>query len=249
MKIHQKIFTSLAFFTRLPLPRAWLPAQLVPLATLVWSFPLIGALIGAISGEVYHLCYALGIAPTLAALLTIAIQLCLTGALHEDGLADTVDGFFGGKTKEERLAIMRDSYIGSFATLALIMSVALRAYALSLLAQPALVLAACVLAGAISRGLIVLGMATLPHARKDGLASWAGRPDSAYTAATFAITAAIAIALAGHHGIVFILAALIVGGLVCMLAKRKIGGVTGDVYGTLQQLAEITVLVLATTRL
>src|SRR5271170_5052044 len=108
MKIHQTILLCLSFFTRLPLSRWSPPMDSVPLAKVVWAFPIAGAIIGLACGAAYWLFYQLGFAPGLAAAMMIAFQLWLTGALHEDGLADTADGFGGDYNKEARLRIMRD---------------------------------------------------------------------------------------------------------------------------------------------
>ena len=113
----------------------------------------------------------------------------LTGGLHEDGLADLADGLGGGRTRAERLAIMRDPRLGSFGALALILAVLARILALAALAEPALVAAALIAAGAVSRAALPALMAALPAARADGLAAAAGRPHPLRAAAAIAIAA------------------------------------------------------------
>ncbi|MBL8894713.1 MAG: adenosylcobinamide-GDP ribazoletransferase, partial [Rhizobiales bacterium] len=112
-----KLVASLAFLTRLPISAAQRP---MPLVAAMPMFPVAGALIGAFTGVVAAFLADSGVAPLLAACLAFAATLCLTGALHEDGLADTADGFGGGITRERRLEIMRDSRIGTYGTLALV---------------------------------------------------------------------------------------------------------------------------------
>src|SRR4051812_27018751 len=97
MKPHQTVLLALSFFTRLPLARLGAPPMdAVPLAQTVWAFPIAGALIGLACGLFYDLLYLLWFPPALAVILMVAFQLWMTGGLHEDGLADTADGFAGG---------------------------------------------------------------------------------------------------------------------------------------------------------
>src|SRR5699024_2001286 len=114
-----RVTASLRFLTRLPIPSA---SGDIRLADAMAAFPLAGAIVGALTGLVAALLGAAGIAPLIGASLTLAAALCLTGGLHEDGLADTADGFGGGGTRERRLEIMRDSRIGTYGTLALVVS-------------------------------------------------------------------------------------------------------------------------------
>src|SRR5271154_2935905 len=100
MNPYKTILLCLSFFTRLPLSRIAPPMDSVPLAKTVWAFPIAGAIIGLLCGSAYALFYTLGLATGFCAMLTITFQWWLTGALHEDGLADTADGFAGGYNKE-----------------------------------------------------------------------------------------------------------------------------------------------------
>src|SRR5204862_794236 len=95
-----------------------------------WAFPLVGAGVGAIAALTFLVAELLGCGSAPAALLAVAAGLAVTGAFHEDGLADTADGFGGGKSREEKLAIMRDSRHGSFGVIALVLRGGLRAAAL-----------------------------------------------------------------------------------------------------------------------
>lgn len=246
MKIHQTILLCLSFFTRLPLAGIAPPMDSVPLAQIVWAFPIAGAMIGLACGVVYGLFYHLGFAPGLAAILMIAFQLWLTGALHEDGLADTADGFGGGHDKAARLRIMRDSSIGSFGALALIVTVFMRLYALALLAQPVTVVLIAISAGAMSRAMIAMGMYGLPSARPDGLATWAGRASRQQMNVSVGLAGLITVVLLKMPGLILLAVALCVCGAVCLMSKRKIGGITGDVYGAIQQAVETSILIVAT---
>jgi adenosylcobinamide-GDP ribazoletransferase len=198
---------ALAFLTRVPVPGGWRGADLA--AGMPW-FPLIGALIGLAGALLYALAHWLGLPPWPAAAVALATTIWLTGALHEDGLADVADGFGGGRTQGDKLRIMRDPRIGSYGTLALALALLARAGALAGLAEPLAVAAAMVSAGAVSRGALPAVMAALPAARE----------------------AAIAALIAGCCGAL----------VVALLARRQIGGHTGDVLGAVQQVTEIAAL-------
>ncbi len=219
----------------------------VPLAQTVWAFPAAGAIIGLMCGGVYELCYSLNLATGFCAMLVIAFHWWLTGALHEDGLADTADGFAGGYKKETRLRIMKDSSIGTFGALALIITVIMRIYALFLLSRTRMVVSMIILAAIVSRALIPVGMYALPSARSDGLAAWAGRPSRANMLVSVGVAAVSSVAVMQWDGVVMMLVALVACGVVCMTSKRKIGGITGDVYGAIQQAVEVSMLIYATT--
>jgi adenosylcobinamide-GDP ribazoletransferase len=232
---------ALAFLTRLPVRerRAW---RDVDLAASVPLFPVVGALIGLVGAIGYALAVWLGLPPWPAAALALAITIWLTGALHEDGLADVADGFGGGRTREDKLRIMRDPRIGSYGAIALVLALLARAGALAALAAPWAVGAALVAAAAVSRAALPAVMATLRNARPDGLAAGAGRPHPLRAAAAVLVAALIAIVLLGPAGPAALLAGAAGALGVALLARRQIGGYTGDVLGAVQQLAEIGVL-------
>ena len=218
------------------------------LAEASWAFPVIGTAIGLLGALVYALAAALGLPPLASALLTLAATAAATGALHEDGLADSADGLLGGGNRVQRLAIMRDSRSGPYGVLALIFSVSLRAAALAALGDPVRVAAALVAAHAAARGGLPLVLRALDPARDDGLGALAGRPEAGIAWISAAIGAAVAlVALRLGAG----LAALIVAGaamaLTASLARRRIGGYTGDVLGAVEQVGETVMLLAAST--
>jgi adenosylcobinamide-GDP ribazoletransferase len=214
-----------------------------------WAFPLVGVGIGALAAIAFLVAETLGLAEFPAALLAVAAGIALTGALHEDGLADTVDGFGGGRDRNEKLAIMRDSRHGTFGVLALVLSVALRAAALATLGDPIHAGLALIAAHAASRAMLPAVMRLLPTARPDGLAAAAGRPSRAVAAAAAAIGAAVALAMLGPlAGAVALAAAGGAAALAAILARRQIGGYTGDVLGFCQQLGEIVMLLAAAAK-
>src|SRR5438045_2947556 len=163
-----------AFFTRLPVdPR---PAGLWRLADSAWAFPLVGAGIGAAAAFALLLAQLIGLASWPAALLSVLAGVALTGALHEDGLADTADGFCGGRDREEKLAILRDSRQGTSGVLAIVLSVLLRAAALAGIGDVIHAGLALIAAHTASRAALPAAMIALRPARPDGLGAMAGKP-------------------------------------------------------------------------
>jgi len=236
--------TSIRFFTRLPMSGGT-PAG-ADLARAAWAFPLAGIVVGLIAAVVYALAYKLGFAGWPAAALTVAATLLVTGCLHEDGLADTVDGFGGGDTQERKLEIMHDSRIGTYGVCALTVSIVLRVAALAAFAGPVLALWALIAAHGAARATLPLFMALLPSARKDGLAHAAGKPsgEQVITASVLGILI-LAIGLGPAHGIAALIVLLVVVALMAWLAVVQIDGQTGDVLGAVEQVSEIAILLVA----
>ncbi len=236
------------FLTRLPLGGDGGDARLVedgrPLAEAARAFPLVGLLVGLIGGAALWTGAALGLPPLLAALLGLAAVAVATGALHEDGLADTVDGLGGGATREDRLEIMRDSRIGAFGTLALVFSVAIRAAALSGMHDDAAALVALIAAAVLSRAALPAIMAAFEPARADGLGAGAGRPDTDGVATAAVLGVLLALLFAGFEaGAAGALAAGAGAFALARFAAARLGGMTGDVLGACQQAAETAALV------
>jgi adenosylcobinamide-GDP ribazoletransferase len=235
----------LGFYTRLPVPEAT-PQSLAHFARAVRVLPLAGAVIGAFAATVMGVAVGLGLHPLLAAPLAVCCLIVLSGALHEDGLADCADGFFGGATRERRLDIMRDSRIGTFGAVALALSLYFRAASLTLIADESLGLASAVLIGAaaLSRTTALIPLVVLPPARDNGAGFAAGKPEPAALAAAscLAVVLGLAPVLAGAEPVRAVAAiALATAAAYAMvpLARKLIGGQTGDVAGAAQQLSEI----------
>jgi adenosylcobinamide-GDP ribazoletransferase len=214
-----------------------------------WAFPLVGAGVGALSAVAYFVAQALGLSIAAAALLAVLAAVAVTGAFHEDGLADTVDGFGGGRTREAKLAIMRDSRHGTFGILALVLGIGLRAAALAAIGDPIHVGLALIAAHAVSRGALPPLMRLLPPARADGLGAAAGRPSLAVAVVAALLGAAIGVAVLGPGagGIAVLLTAAALA-LAAILARRQVGGYTGDVLGFFQQIGEIMMLLAAAAK-
>lgn len=233
-----EFLSAVGLLTRLPLPRIATPEG----AGAAWAWPLVGVIVGSIAAVAASALLVLGVPATVAAAALLATQALLTGALHEDGLADTADGFFGGWTVARRLEIMKDSHIGSYGTLALILTVLARWSALCvLLTGP---LWGVIAVAALSRAPMAVLMAALPNARGTGLAQSVGRPERATAWVAVGLAMAIAMVLAGFWAALAMSAVL---GMVTLwlawTALARIGGQTGDVLGAAQQLAEMAALV------
>ncbi|HYZ41142.1 MAG TPA: adenosylcobinamide-GDP ribazoletransferase [Stellaceae bacterium] len=250
-KIRPGPFTGLleaaAFFTRLPVaPRAhgaW------RLADSAWAFPLVGAGIGGVAALAFLLADLIGLSSWPAALLAVLAGVTLTGALHEDGLADTADGFFAGGNREQRLAVMRDSLHGSFGVLAITLSVLLRVAALAAVGDAIHVGLALIAAHAASRAALPVAMLGLAPARADGLGATSGRPRPSAAAAAVFIGAFIGLAALGPMPGARALSLMALAVLaMAAFARRQIGGYTGDVLGALQQTGEIVMLLAASAR-
>lgn len=240
-----EFLAAFTFLTRMPLGSAT-PSQDVmapSLATAAWAFPLVGLAVGVIGGIAYVIALGLHVPALGAAFIAVAATALATGGLHEDGLADTADGFGGGRTVDDKLEIMRDSRTGAYGVLALIFSVALRAIAIADIAARWHVLGALVAAHALGRGVLPAALRFLDPARSEGLGATAGRPDQ--NATLIALGIALVLALIGtgfRAGLSAFIAAIVVGAAIGYLARRQIGGQTGDVLGAIEQGAETTAL-------
>jgi adenosylcobinamide-GDP ribazoletransferase len=236
---------AFAFLTRLPF-RAGAAPEPGALARAAWAFPLAGILVGVAGGIVFSLADYLGLPVIAVALLAVAATVLITGGLHEDGLADTADGL-GGAGRDETLAIMRDSRSGAFGVLALVFSVGLRVACLAALGNAQNAVSALVAAHAVSRGLLPTLMLWLPPARSEGLAADAGQPTPPVaTLAAFIALLVAMVALGTGRGIIAMVFAAVAVAALAILARRRIGGTTGDVLGAAQQVGEIVVLLAAT---
>ncbi|WP_138933605.1 adenosylcobinamide-GDP ribazoletransferase [Roseovarius arcticus] len=230
---------ALLLLSRLPLPQG--PHRGAEAA---WAYPLAGAIIGALAGLIGLVALWWGLPSALAALAALTAQVIITGAMHEDAIADTADGLWGGWTCARRLEIMKDSHIGAFGVIALILSLMARWAAFWLLFQigGGWAWAAIITAAAVSRAVMPAVMCALPHARGAGLSHATGRPDARTCAVAAGLAMVVALAFIGWSafGIVFWAALTTVA--IAWIAKRKVGGQTGDILGAAQQMAEIAVL-------
>ncbi|MCF2904408.1 adenosylcobinamide-GDP ribazoletransferase [Octadecabacter sp. CECT 8868] len=206
-----------------------------------WAYPIAGLAIGVIACFVGQVALWLGLPASLAAGLIVASFAITTGGMHEDGLADCADGFWGGWDKINRLKIMKDSHTGVYGVIALVLGLGLRWQAVALLLVtpfwPALICVAM-----LSRAAMVPMMAHLPHARTEGLSHSVGRPQPATAWSAMGI-AGIAALILLQLAALWLLIATLMATLACaQIARAKVGGQTGDVLGATQQITEIAAL-------
>jgi adenosylcobinamide-GDP ribazoletransferase len=211
-------------------------------ARAAWAWPLAGLIVAVLAAATGWLALALGLPAPLAAALVLATQIAATGALHEDGLADSADGLWGGQDPARRLEIMKDSHIGSYGVLALGLALILRWSALTVLIGAGWLLGPLIAAATLSRAPMAVLAAALPNARGAGLSSHVGRPGQ--DTATLAVALAVLLALlsVGWTMLAPALWTALAAIAVAALAKAKIGGQTGDILGASQQIGEIAAL-------
>jgi len=228
---------AVAFLTIVPV-RLVGPAP--PLGAAAAWFPVVGAAIGALAGGVAYAA-ALALGPGVAAVLAVTVLVLTTGGLHHDGLADCADGLGVRGDRERRLAVMRDSSIGTFGALALLLSLLLFVAALGGLdREPAL--RALVVAAALGRWAVLVHAVSARPARPDGLGA-------SFTVGAVAFALASAAAVGGAlvlAGVGRGLAVLAVAGAVALMisgwSRTALGGRTGDTLGATVVLAEVAVV-------
>ncbi len=232
--------------TRLPVGRLG-GAGRPDLARSVWAFPVVGIVVGLLGGLAYWVPHRLHVPSFLSAAWVYVAILAATGAFHEDGLADSADGFGGGGTRQRKLEIMRDSRIGTYGAVALGLSLLIRIGAVAALEQPHPVLVALVAAAVAGRAGIIVPLLLLPPARADGMA--AGLRDIPRWSTMLGLgLAGVVLLVLLPIGSAFsvAIAALVVSGGVAGLARRQIGGHSGDVLGAVEVIVEcVTLTVLA----
>ncbi|WP_415921015.1 adenosylcobinamide-GDP ribazoletransferase [Tateyamaria sp. SN6-1] len=232
---------ALVLLTRLPVPplpdRAFANA-----ARAVWAYPLVGLLLGGLVALLYTALGLVGLPDMLVAGIVLVALVMMTGAMHEDGLADSADGLWGGLDRARRLEIMKDSRIGTYGVLALVLAMGLR-----WLGYAEVSIAEIVAALVVSRAAMPPLMHALPHARDGGLSKSVGKPTLGPVCAAVIIAAVGLFLLAGPMGGVALIIATLATGAMAWLARTKIGGQTGDILGATQIVVEIAVLLVFAT--
>lgn len=233
---------QLAFMLLTRLPAGTLTSQLPELAHARWAFPIVGCIVGGIIAASYIILSLLLLPSFAAAILAITAGLFSTGAIHEDGLADCADGFGGGQNREKKLAIMRDSAIGSYGTLSLIIIMGLRILLLSMLPAKLEIVTPIIICAVISRYAMVGYLCLLPAARQDGLGNQAsGNQTSGDNISALLLAGLIALPafVIGAFGLIYVIIAIVSVALIWgVIAKYQLGGQTGDVCGAGQIICE-----------
>lgn len=205
-------------------------------------FPAIGAVVGLLSAGVFAFLDAFT-TPLLAAVAATATLALLTGALHLDGLADSADGLFGGGDVARRLEVMRDPRLGSFGTVALVLVLVGEIAAIASM-SPGRAAAALVIAGALSRLAMLFVITLVPYVRASGLGVAAG--DSSHRGFDLALGSAFAAAaclLDWRRALLAVCLVAVTALAVVVLARRRLGGATGDVYGATAELSMLAALI------
>lgn len=236
------MLAALQFLTRIPI-RLRSEPQLE--RTVAW-FPLAGSLIGSAVGGVaaglWHIT-----PPLVAGSAAVVVGLLVTGAFHEDGLGDVADAFGGGWTLERRLEILKDSRHGTYGVAAICGSIVVRSFALGSLPGPWAMFTAAVSAHTLARAAALGVMATVPVVRHEGLGRTYGRSTSIVRATGGVISGvAVAAALTRWVALPLTTAAAVAALATAWLSLRKIGGISGDVLGAVEQVVECLVLITAT---
>jgi len=248
---------AVAFLSRIRVPSRFFEDHDGGLSRAIRAFPFAGVIIALPAALVFGLMLAIGASGLVASISALGVQALITGALHEDGLSDAADGLGGGRDREHALAIMKDSRIGSYGAVALVLVIGLRAAALADLGThlSAIGASACLIGvAALSRALMVWHWSALPPARVDGIAAGAGMPEKQalqmallaglLLAAIFLLPASSVFAV-----VVAVLASSLAAAAFTSLARRRLDGHTGDTIGATQQICEavaLTALAMAT---
>lgn len=241
---------AVSFLSRLPVPDRFFDHRETVVADSARAYGIAGVVVAIPASLTLYVLLVLGLQPLLACALAVTCLVVTTGALHEDGLADCADGFWGGRDRDAILVIMKDSTIGAYGALALVLIMVLRVSGLAAIAagSSAFATALALLAvAAASRAGMVWHWHTLPAAKADGVAASAGRPDG--DSMVFAVLSACGLVVVlgpASGGIAGVVTLLVLSAIVCTgfssIARNKIGGHTGDTIGATQLVCEVAAL-------
>jgi adenosylcobinamide-GDP ribazoletransferase len=232
--VRLSLIAAIQFLTRIPIRLRREPDVA---ASVTW-FPIVGAMVGAgVGGAAAGLWYL--VPPLVAAAVAVAVGLLITGAFHEDGLADVADAFAGGTTTARRLEILKDPRHGSYGVAALTTSIVLRIVCLGSFAGPRAMFLSAVAAHAVARGAAVGLMGVAPVATHTGLGADYGQSTTTGKAVTGVLLGlVIAAIVVGRWAAPLGAVVLVTVVSVRWISVRKIGGISGDVLGTCEQIAE-----------
>ena len=233
------LLAATGFLTRFPVP----PRFISESSGSAWAWPIVGAALGVASGIIAEFSSLLGMSDSAAAALALTFLVAATGALHEDGLADSADGLWGGGTADRRLKIMRDSRIGTFGAIAVVLLLLGRWSGIADLVDSHKVIYALAATCAVSRAVMAAAMHLVPPARNDGLSANLGAPCRNSVIIGIAAAAAISSVCVGWNAIPMLAVAGAAAVPVCWMALNRVGGQTGDFLGAAQQCSEIAALI------
>lgn len=232
---------ALGLLTRLPI-KVNAEAAMQRGAASAWAYPLVGLVVAAVTLLIIAAVDWLGLGSLTLAVICLAVPIILTGAMHEDGLADSADGLWGGWDKARRLEIMKDSQIGTYGVLALGLILLFKFSALSTLMLHDYFWAAVIVSATVSRAAMLVLMTLMPNARDGGLSRSVGRPSHSTMLLGCGLAIAVSFILAPWQAPA-VLITVAVGTLACAaIANTKISGQTGDILGATQQITEALAL-------
>ena len=230
------------FLTRIPLNLVHQPDG-IAVTRSMRAFPLVGLGLGLAMAILFAVLTGVGCSHLVAAFLTVVCGTVLTGALHEDALADVADGFGGGTTVDRKLEIMSDSRIGAYGVVALVLGLGLKVALIAQLGETGLAVAGLVAGATLSRAAMVATRALLPPAKSDGLSGSGGQPDNTTVFQALGVAALVAmLTLPVSPALGTMLGAAVATVAFSGVASQQIGGQTGDVLGATQQISELAVL-------
>lgn len=233
----RRLLAAVAFLTRAPLPkRLVFDGEVVARAAMF--FPVVGALLGLVSVGARWTIEPL-LTPMSTAAIVVAVGAVATGALHLDGLADTADGFGGGRSRDDVLRIMRDHAVGAYGSVALVLVLGVKIVAIAALVEAKRADMYLILAPALARWASVpLGFA-LPYARPEGgTGAAASKIGLLEVIGASILVGALALALGRWRGAALWGAVAIASVVTAVITLRRIGGVTGDVLGANTEMCE-----------
>jgi adenosylcobinamide-GDP ribazoletransferase len=234
--------TALGFLTSIPIGRRSMEGR--SLAGSAVYFPLVGLLIGFILAGID---YGLGhVLPNLlTSAITVTLLLLLTGALHFEGFVDACDGLLGGHTRERRLEIMRKKNVGAYAVAGGVLLLILKFAAISALTHEWDRFWIIVIFPMLSRWGMTLALSVFPYAREQGLGTAFRGVETALVIIAAAVTLILAGVFAGLAGTLLFALATIVAMLIGLWVTKLLGGLTGDIYGAINELSEVIILIAA----
>ena len=239
----QTLFGAFAFLTRIPMPNHKCETH-----STMWAFPIVGSVIGIISSLAYWATVSIGLPTMVGATIVITVHCFLTGALHYDGLGDVADGLWGSHKKARRLEIMKDSRVGSYGVIALVLAILIKIQIISAIGDTYIgnvyvLSTALIITSTMSRANLALMQGLCKPAKKDGLMVACGTPSIIQGVASMIIGLAIVFALADIYAVAYIaLTCVVIMSVFYRVFLTKIGGITGDCLGATQVLGEIILL-------
>lgn len=236
--------TALGFLTRIPIPGGGENVHTHNLSKSIVFFPVVGAIIGLLSAGLYILLQPF-LPKTVLSVCIVALPIFMTGGIHFDGLMDSCDGLFSGRSRERSLEIMRDSRVGSMGVIAGILNVILR-YSV-LIELPGAILPLLLISQSVTgRWVMSMALHFFPYARKEGGLGQGFNEEKriSYVMLSSLFALLIILLIIGLDGLLISLIAGSLSMLIAIWVVHKIGGLTGDVYGALNEVSENLFLLL-----